>query len=640
MYQAHRIIIFILAMPAILALAACESSPGNKSSKPYEGPVTIKPLKEGKSTNQPAPVHNEKPATLSKARQDKARSEETSVLREVAKQKTVGGNITPMPAPVARLATKKEQLSAMTMGIGDSLVNIQGYAKNYGQGYVPGDVRVATEPLDRENYAHLDDNPIKRVAEQPVSTFSIDVDTGSYSNIRRMLREGRLPPHDAVRVEELINYFSYHYPIPTTKDTPFSVTTEIAPSPWASHHQLLRIGIKGYEVPKNEIPAANLVFLIDVSGSMRSPNKLGLLKQSLTLLTQQLGARDRVSMVVYAGASGVVLSPTPGNEKATILQAIQRLQAGGSTNGAAGIRLAYQMAEQSFIPGGINRILLATDGDFNVGTTNFETLKALVEEKRKSGVTLTTLGFGEGNYNDHLAEQLADNGNGANYYIDSLQEAQKVLVDQLSSTMQTIAADTKIQIEFNPNVVSEYRLIGYENRLLKREDFNNDKVDAGDIGAGHTVTALYEITLAGQPGSVDPLRYGKRSGEHNEKEGRRHEESRNPNTDEIAFLRLRYKIPGQAKSHLIEHPLYRHDVQSVLTHTSNDFRFAASVAVFGQLLKGGNYTGSYTYDDVMNLARDSRGDDPFGYRSEFLQLVNLAKTLSTHSPAPKLGLNN
>ena len=353
---------------------------------------------------------------------------------------------------------------------------------------------------------------------------------------------------------------------------------------------------------------------------MQTPNKLELLKQSLKMLTKQLSSKDRVTLVVYAGASGVVLAPTPGNEKATILQALDRLQAGGSTNGAAGIRLAYQMAEQSFIPGGINRILLATDGDFNVGTTSFEALKSLVEEKRNSGVTLSTLGFGSGNYNDHLAEQLADNGNGANYYIDSLQEAQKVLVDQLSSTMQTIAADTKIQIEFNPAVVSEYRLIGYENRILKREDFNNDKVDAGDIGAGHTVTVLYEITLVGQPGSIDPLRYGKQDN--------RREESRNRDAEELAFLRLRYKHPGQATSRLIRHPLYRRDVQAKTASASIDFRFAASVAAFGQLLKGGTYTGSYTYDDVMDLARNSRGDDRFGYRSEFLQLVKLAKTLS------------
>ena len=605
----HPSRIIILAL-ATLALVACESPPGTKPSVPHEDAARILPLQEGKPGNPQAPSENAQSATPSTEERDRASVDKAIIMQDAAKdQVKSSANAMPMTAPAAGLA-KKEQRGVMTMGRADAL------------GYVPADVRVAVEPPDRENYAHLDNNPIKRVSEHPVSTFSIDVDTGSYSNVRRMLREGRLPPHDAVRIEEMINYFSYQYPVPTTKDTPFSVTAEIAPSPWASHHHLLRIGIKGYEVPKSKIPAANLVFLIDVSGSMHSPNKLGLLKHSLRMLTKQLSAKDRVTMVVYAGASGVVLAPTPGNEKATILQALDQLQAGGSTNGAAGIRLAYQMAEQSFISGGINRILLATDGDFNVGTTSFEALKSLVEEKRNSGVTLSTLGFGSGNYNDYLAEQLADNGNGANYYIDSLQEAQKVLVDQLSSTMQTIASDTKIQIEFNPDVVSEYRLIGYENRILKREDFNNDKVDAGDIGAGHTVTALYEITLVGQPGSVDPLRYGKNDD--------RHEARRSGSKEELAFLRLRYKHPGQSTSRLIERPLYRRDVQTKTASASTDFRFAASVAAFGQLLKGGTYTGTYTYDDVMNLARNSRGDDPFGYRSEFLQLVKLAKTLSAH----------
>jgi len=615
MNHPSKIIMLALAM---LALVACETSPGTKPAHPQEETTRVLPLQEGKAGKVPAPTENEQPATPSTAEHDAARVDQSAVMREAAKdQGKRSVNALPMTVPTPGLA-KGESAGAVTMH--------RMVAPGYVLGDIAGDVRVAVEPLDRENYAHLDNNPIKRVAEHPVSTFSIDVDTGSYTNVRRMLREGRLPPHDAVRIEEMINYFSYQYPVPTTKDTPFSVTAEIAPSPWATDRHLLRIGIKGYEVPKDSIPAANLVFLIDVSGSMHTPNKLELLKKSLRMLTNQLSAKDRVTMVVYAGASGVVLEPTPGNEKATILQALDRLQAGGSTNGAAGIRLAYQMAEQSFIPGGINRILLATDGDFNVGTVSFEALKSLVEEKRKGGVTLSTLGFGSGNYNDHLAEQLADNGNGANYYIDSLQEAQKVLVDQLSSTMQTIAGDTKIQIEFNPAVVSEYRLIGYENRILKREDFNNDKVDAGDIGAGHTVTALYEITLAGQPGSVDPLRYGKKD----DRPGDRIGETRNRNAEELAFLRLRYKHPGEATSNLIERPLYLRDAQKEVAGASTDFRFAASVAAFGQILKGGTYTGSYTYDDVMNLARNSRGDDPFGYRSEFLQLVNLAKTLSAH----------
>ena len=618
--------IIILALAA-LALAACESSPGTKPPRPPEQTTQVLPLPESKV---PVPSENEQAAIPSSEERDRPRSDraldQAAVLREAAKVQDASST-TALPQTAPAPGRAKGEAGAMMLNRQLAPGQAAGYAPGYMPGYIPGDVRVEVEPLDRENYAHLNHNPIKRVSEHPVSTFSIDVDTGSYSNVRRMLREGRLPPHDAVRIEEMINYFSYQYPVPTTKDTPFSVTAEIAPSPWAAHRHLLRIGIKGYEVPKSAIPAANLVFLIDVSGSMHAPNKLELLKQSLRMMTQQLGANDRVTMVVYAGASGVVLPPTPGNDKATILQALDRLQAGGSTNGAAGIRLAYQMAEQSFIPGGINRILLATDGDFNVGTTSFEALKSLVEEKRKGGVTLTTLGFGAGNYNDHLAEQLADNGNGANYYIDSLQEAQKVLVDQLSSTMQTIAGDTKIQIEFNPAAVSEYRLIGYENRILKREDFNNDKVDAGDIGAGHTVTALYEITLAGQPDSVDPLRYGARD----DRPAAHHD-----NAAELAFLRLRYKEPGASTSKLIERPLYLRDVQQAIAGASDDFRFAASVAAFGQLLKGGTYTGAYSYDDVMRLARGSRGDDRFGYRSEFVQLVNLAKTLSGHQVSQTL----
>jgi Ca-activated chloride channel family protein len=610
MKQPAKTLIFTMVS---MALIACET-PKKTESVVILDPV---PKEQIKKTSQPSvkakpDQESETNALVFYARPGKTKN----LLKEQDALVRQPGGLQAMPQSIlaSRItAEKKERHKHLAP---NKIARYQAYS----QTSVPMNVRIAIEPKDRENYAHLNDNPVKRVTEQPVSTFSIDVDTGSYTNIRRMLREGRLPVHDAVRVEEMINYFSYQYPVPRSKETPFSVTTEMAPSPWAANRHLLRIGIKGYEVPKRELKAANLVFLIDVSGSMRSKNKLGLLKKSLTMLTHQLSARDHVSMVVYAGASGVVLEPTAGNEKAVIINALERLQAGGSTNGGAGIRLAYRMAEQSFVEGGINRILLATVGFFNVGTTIFESLKSLVEEKRKSGVTLTTLGFGAGNYNDHLAEQLADHGNGANYYIDSLQESQKVLVDQMSSTMQTIAGDTKIQIEFNPSAVSEYRLIGYENRALKREDFNNDKVDAGDIGAGHTVTALYEITLASHKGQIDPLRYGtslsKRTLEASS------------DARELAFLRLRYKKPGNSQSTLIEQPLYVGDIQSSLVSTSADFRFAASVAGFGQLLKGGTYTKSFTYMDVLKLARNSRGSDPFGYRSEFVQLVNLASSLN------------
>jgi len=480
---------------------------------------------------------------------------------------------------------------------------------------MPHDFRAPSEPLYRENYAHFDDNPVKRAAEQPVSTFSIDVDTGSYANVRRFLNHGNLPVKDAVRVEEMINYFSYDYPLPKDMTRPFSETTEIAPTPWNRDSVLLRVGLKGYDITAEKMLPANLVFLVDISGSMHSHNKLSLLKSGLKLLVQKLRAQDRVSLVVYAGNTGVVLEPTPGDQKGTILAALDGLAAGGSTNGGAGIKLAYDMAEQGFMKNGINRVLLATDGDFNVGTVSFEALKNMIEDKRKTGVSLTTLGFGTGNYNDHLMEQLADSGNGNYAYIDTLNEANKVLVNEMSSTLQTIAKDVKIQIEFNPVVVAEYRLIGYENRKLTREDFNNDKIDAGDIGAGHTVTALYEVVLTGGKGArVEPLRYSK-------------EEAAQGSEHEIALLRLRYKLPDSESSRLIEKPLMTADIQRDAGKTSADFRFSAAVAAFGQLLRGGKYTGDFGYDDVARLARDARGKDDFGYRGEFITLVNLAKSL-------------
>ncbi|MFL6549770.1 MAG: von Willebrand factor type A domain-containing protein, partial [Povalibacter sp.] len=362
-------------------------------------------------------------------------------------------------------------------------------------------VAPATAPFyqqstNTEQYEHNSDNPVHRVAEDPVSTFSIDVDTGAYANVRRFLNDGQLPPQDAVRVEEMINYFDYQYTPPKTRDTPFSVSTELAHAPWNNQAWLLKVGIKGFEVSAAERPPANLVFLIDVSGSMQTPDKLPLLKNAFRMLTDQLTARDRVSMVVYAGSSGVVLEPTAGDQKQKIREAIDQLEAGGSTNGAEGIERAYQLARAAHIDKGINRVVLATDGDFNVGVVNFEALVDMAERQRASGVALTTLGFGTGNYNDKLLERLADAGNGNYSYVDSAAEARKVLVSELSSSLFTIAKDVKIQVEFNPAEVLEYRLIGYENRMLAREDFNNDKVDAGDIGAGHRITALYEVVPA------------------------------------------------------------------------------------------------------------------------------------------------
>jgi Ca-activated chloride channel homolog len=479
------------------------------------------------------------------------------------------------------------------------------------------------QPANTERYQHNDDNPVHLALEQPVSTFSIDVDTGAYANVRRFLNAGQLPPQDAVRVEEMINYFDYRYAPPDSREVPFRVTTELAAAPWNQAALLLKIGIKGYEVPASQRPPANLVFLIDVSGSMQTPDKLPLLKNAFRLLTDQLTAKDRVSMVVYAGSSGVVLEPTPGDQKHKILEAIERLEAGGSTNGAEGIERAYQLARAAHMDGGINRVVLATDGDFNVGVVDFEALVDMAERQRKSGTALTTLGFGTGNYNDQLLERLADAGNGNYSYVDTLSEARKVLVSELSSTLFTIASDVKIQVEFNPAEVLEYRLIGYENRMLAREDFNNDKVDAGDIGAGHRVTALYEVVPAGGKGRMDPLHYSttKPAGEKN---------------GELAHLKLRYKKPGADTSQLLEYPVLKSSVTPA-AKLSADFRFAASVAAFGQLLRGGKFMGEFGFDDVQALARSGFEQDSDGYRREFVSLVQLASTLAPRERSEKVG---
>jgi len=465
------------------------------------------------------------------------------------------------------------------------------------------------QPANTEHYAAIDDNPVHRTSEQPVSTFSIDVDTGSYTNVRRMLREGTRPPADAVRAEEMINYFRHGHPAPDSLEVPFRVTTELAPAPWDARRQLLMIGIKGYDVPKSTLPPANLVLLLDTSGSMNSPDKLPLLKRSMQQLVNQLRPQDRVSIVVYAGSAGLVLPPTPGDRRGEILAALERLEAGGSTNGGDGIRLAYAMARQGFVEGGVNRVILATDGDFNVGTVDQGALETLVADQRKSGIALTTLGFGRGNYNDALAERLADLGNGNHAYIDSLSEARKVLVEQMGGTLLTIASDVKIQVEFNPALVAEYRLIGYEIRVLRNEDFANDKVDAGDIGAGHEVTALYELTPVGSGAErLPPLRYGNASAPA---DARR---------DEVAHLRLRYKRPGEDASRLIETPIA---AASLRKAPSDTLRFAATVAAYADALRGGAHIGEWDWEEILESARASAGGDPL--RAEFVGLVELAE---------------
>lgn len=472
------------------------------------------------------------------------------------------------------------------------------------------------EDQGRDKFEKTAPNPVKVVAEDPVSTFSVDVDTASYAFMRASLNRGVLPQKNAVRIEEMINYFDYAYEGPAGKAQPFKANVSIMPTPWNAETKLMRIGIKGYDFPKTERPRTNLVFLLDTSGSMRAPNKLPLLRQSFKLLLQSLQADDTVAIVTYAGSAGTVLEPTKVSDKGKILAALDRLNAGGSTAGAEGIRQAYQLAEQNMEKDGVNRVILATDGDFNVGITNQEELKSFVERKRKSGVTLSVLGFGMGNYNDALMQTLAQNGNGNANYIDSLNEARKVLVKEAGSTLFTIAKDVKLQLEFNPAKVAEYRLIGYETRILKREDFNNDKVDAGDIGAGHTVTALYEITPAGSKGrKIDDLRYQKPAPDL-AKSGAR----------EYAFMKIRYKLPQGTKSTLITTPVTTANEVTSTSAASDDSRFAAAVAAFGQLLKGGRHTGAFSYDDVIKLALGAKGEDAYGHRAEFVNLVRQAKS--------------
>jgi Ca-activated chloride channel family protein len=467
----------------------------------------------------------------------------------------------------------------------------------------------AVRQEDRERYAGEAVAAVRSVAEAPVSTFGIDVDTGSYANVRRFLNDNRMPPQAAVRTEELLNYFRYDYPQASDRNRPFTVSTDMTTTPWNPNTRLLRVGLRGYDVARRERPPANLVFLVDVSGSMMSPDKLPLVKCSLALVAQQMNPRDRVSIVVYAGAAGQVLAPT--SDPARVRDALGRLQAGGSTAGAEGLELAYKTAHGNMIEGGINRVILATDGDFNVGVSNTEALVDMVERERRSGVQLTTLGFGTGNYNEAMMEQIADHGNGNYAYIDSPREAQKVLRQELSSTLFTIAQDVKIQVEFNPAHVAEYRLIGYENRALREEDFANDAVDAGDIGAGHQVTALYEIVPAGSRGWLPERRY-----EANRRVGE------GTGGGEMAHLRLRYKLPGQDESRLIERPLSAQLVRNAAA-PSGDTAFAVAVAAYGQLLRGDTNLGSFTMADARALARRAALND--WWRQEFVRLTQAAE---------------
>lgn len=467
-----------------------------------------------------------------------------------------------------------------------------------------------------EEYAEISENGFKNPFQDPLSTFSIDVDAASYSNVRRFLNLGQMPPKDAVRIEEMINYFDYDYKQPKNED-PFAINTEVATSPWNKEHKLVHIGLQGKDISMDNLPPTNLVFLLDVSGSMNAQNKLPLLKSAFTMLINKLRPEDKVAIVVYAGAAGEVLPSTSASEKEKILDALDKINAGGSTAGGAGIQLAYKIAKQNFMKEGNNRIILATDGDFNVGASSDKAMEELIEEKRGDGIFLTVLGFGMGNYKDAKMEILADKGNGNYAYIDNILEAKKVLVNEFGGTLFTIAKDVKIQVEFNPAKVQAYRLVGYENRLLAPEDFNNDKKDAGELGAGHTVTALYEIIPVGVQSqfTVDDLKYQKTT--------------LNPkasDSDELMTVKLRYKQPDGGKSKLLVRTI--DDLNKSVNTTSDNFRWSASVAAFGMLLHNSDFKGDLTYTDIYTLAKSARGKDEEGYRAEFIRMVESCKLLA------------
>jgi len=471
----------------------------------------------------------------------------------------------------------------------------------------------APHVTNTERYQKQPDQPVKAVAQEPVSTFSIDVDTGSYANVRRFLNDGGLPPEDAVRIEEIVNYFPYNYPLPTGTH-PFAIHTQTVDSPWQPEAKLIKIGIQAQDLAKKELPPANLVFLVDVSGSMDEPDKLPLVKKTLRILTEQLRPQDKVTLITYADGEALVLPPTSGDNKDEILRAINKLQAGGSTAGESALKMAYEQAQKAYVKNGINRILLATDGDFNVGVSSTDALKSMVAEKRKSGISLTTLGFGTGNYNEDMMEQIADAGDGNYSYIDNEKEAKKVLQHQLTSTLATVAQDVKIQVEFNPATVKEYRLVGYTNRTLRNEDFNNDKVDAGDIGSGHSVTAIYEIIPQGKQGWLNDSRYQKAPAASGGK-------------NEYAFVKVRYKLPGQSTSKLIEQAVPA--VSIPLAQADEDTRLALAAASYAQALRGDEYNGKLDWDAIEQMAKQAKGKDPFGLQEEFVELVKIAKSLSS-----------
>ncbi len=604
-------------------------------------PATLEPkVEKGQGQQAAAPADKISPDLAQKSATPAAPSDGKKVVETLAparsnefvadgRNESVAGDDSMGAAnlPLAQPASPAMSMEELAAGGGGYATSKSEYdasvvAQDGIEGRVIGDFEQPREQYrdqGRDKFTDIVSNPVKVAADEPVSTFSIDVDTSSYAFMRASLNNNTLPQKDAVRVEELINYFPYDYAVPSDRSEPFKATVSVFPTPWNANTKLMHVGIKGFTINGSERPPANLVFLIDTSGSMDEPNKLPLLRNAMKLLVETLGPNDSVAIVTYAGNAGTVLEPTKAANKARILAALDGLTSAGSTAGAEGIRQAYQLAELNLNKLGVNRVILATDGDFNVGITDPEELKSFVERKRATGVYLSVLGFGMGNYNDELMQTLAQNGNGNAAYIDTINEARKALVDGASAMLFPIATDVKIQVEFNPQSVSEYRLIGYETRLLNREDFNNDKVDAGDIGAGHTVTAIYEVTPKDSKAALnDPLRYGTEPPKNTAATG------------ELAFLKIRYKLPGEDASKLITTP-----VGAATGTAPADALFATAVAAFGQILRGGQYTGSYSYDDVVKLAQSAKGADEFGYRAEFINLVRLAKTAQSMEQLPQ-----
>ena len=549
--------------------------------------------------------------------------------RETSKSVTVtAGKTVTVDFTVEQTALRLQDLTAT--GVAGETPHVKNFyaVERAARGLAATSAMRAYPDHNTESYARIEENDFRLVSASPLSTFSIDVDRASYANVRRFIQSGTKPPVDAVRIEEMINYFPYEWNV-EAGDHPFQLLTEVWDAPWKPEHRLVRVGLRAPAVETEHLPPSNLVFLLDVSGSMNWPDKLPLLKKAFALLVDQLRPQDRVAIIVYAGAAGLVLPSTPGNRRGKILEAVERLEAGGSTAGGAGIALAYDVARKHFIEGGNNRVILATDGDFNVGASSDGEMVRLIEEERDSGIFLTVLGFGTGNLKDSKMEQIADHGNGNFHYVDGLLEARKVLVEEMGGTLFTVAKDVKLQVEFNPARAAAYRLIGYENRLLADEDFNDDTKDAGELGAGHAVTALYEVVPAGLPvpRGVDPLRYESTAGPQPPVET-----PPGAFEDELLYVKVRYKDPDGSESRLLAHA-----VADRSRSPSRSFRFAAAVAGFGMLLRDSPHAGRFTPDDVISLAEGGRGDDPRGYRGEFIRLVEAARDLDLLGTAAEEG---